>query len=80
MTSPLALGWNVELIAPVVALNATRLVRGSSVVLVALRTRVNSPPSTIMLPTWAIALTCPSSTCGVKFAATSPTSLSCGTW
>ena len=66
LTSPLNVGAN-GLMAPVVALNARKFVRVSSVELVALRTWVNCPPRNMVLPTWAIALTWPSRTWGVKF-------------
>ena len=56
-------------IAPVVASKAKMLLRAIAVVgAAALATLVNWPPATSLLPTWTMAATLPSSTCGVQSA------------
>jgi len=45
----------------------------------ALATWVNWPPATILFPTWTMAATLPSSTCGVQSAGLLDTTTACGT-
>jgi hypothetical protein len=80
VTSPSGFGANVVLIAPVVASNAARLRRASTGPPDAAWIWVNRPPIRIVLPTWTIDLTDPSSTFGVKLAGSALTTRSCGTW
>ena len=59
------MGAKVVEMTPVVALNATMLERVSTAPPVLACTWVKLPPSTIVEPTWAIALTLPSMMFGV---------------
>jgi hypothetical protein len=75
----LGLGTKLLLIAPVVALKATRFRRVRIVSLVALRTWEKLPPTTTVSPTWTMEYTVPSRMWGVKFAGSSLTiSPGCG--
>jgi hypothetical protein len=66
-------------IAPVVASKAKMLLRAMAVVgAAALATWVNWPPATILFPTWTMAATLPSSTCGVQSAGLLDTTTACG--
>ena len=66
-------------IAPVVASKAKMLLRAIAVVgAAALATRVNWPPTAILSPTWTMAATLPSSTCGVQSAGLLDTTAACG--
>ena len=74
-----SVGWNVELMMPVVASNATMygwLTTGAPTVFCC--SCVNVPPSTIVLPTCAIASTSPSRMLGVQFAGSADTIVDCG--
>ena len=73
-------GANAVSIAPVVASKAKMLLRAIAVVgAAALATWVNWPPATILFPTWTMAATLPSSTCGVQSAGLLDTTTACGT-
>ena len=73
-------GANAVSIAPVVASKAKMLLRAIAVVgAAALATWVNWPPAIILFPTWTMAATLPSSTCGVQSAGLLDTTTACGT-
>jgi hypothetical protein len=62
------------------ASKAKMLLRGIAVVgAAALATWVNCPPAISLLPTWTMAATLPSSTCGVHSAELLDTTTACGT-
>ena len=65
--------------APVVGSKAKMLLRAIAVVgAAAVATLVNLPPAIILLPTWTMASTLPSSTCGVQSAGLLDTNAACG--
>jgi hypothetical protein len=64
---------NAVILAPSLRRSLTRLFWATPLILVKL------PPATILLPTWTMAATLPSSTCGVQSAGLLDTTAGCGT-